>query len=131
MFTYRNRYFIIAVLLFLTEIFIALYVNDRIIRPYVGDFLVVIFLYCLIRAFLHAPIIKVALGVLLFAYLVELLQYLDFIGTVGLRGSKLANVVLGNHFEWIDLLAYTLGIGLVMVVEYYRASFFSKRHRHS
>ena len=131
MFTYRNRYFIIAVLLFLVEIFIALYVNDRIIRPYFGDFLVVIFLYCLIRAFLNASILKVALGVLLFAYLVELLQYLDLIGTLGLRSSKLANVVLGNHFEWIDILAYTLGIGLVILVEKYRASFFSRRPRAS
>jgi len=117
MFTYRRHYFIIAALLFLIEVLIAVYVNDRIIRPYVGDFIVVIFLYCLVRAFLNAAVLKVALGVLLFAYLVELLQYFDFIETIGLRSSKLANVVLGNHFEWIDILAYTLGIVLVILVE--------------
>jgi len=117
MFTYRRHYFIIAALLFLIEVLIAVYVNDRIIRPYVGDFIVVIFLYCLVRAFLNAAVLKVALGVLLFAYLVELLQYFDFIETIGLRSSKLANVVLGNHFEWIDIVAYTLGIVLVIMVE--------------
>ena len=117
MFTYRRHYFIIAALLFLIEVLIAVYVNDRIIRPYVGNFIVVIFLYCLVRAFLNAAVLKVALGVLLFAYLVELLQYFDFIETIGLRSSKLANVVLGNHFEWIDIVAYTLGIVLVILVE--------------
>ncbi len=131
MFTYRRRYFIIAVVLFIIEILIALYVNDRFIRPYVGDFLVVIFLYCLISAFLNAPMLKIALGVLLFAYVVELMQYLDFIGNVGLKNSKLVNVVLGNQFAWIDMLAYTLGIGLVIVVEKYRASSLSKRRRPS
>ena len=128
MFTYRRHYFIIAALLFLIEVLIAVYVHDRIIRPYIGDFIVVIFLYCLIRAFINATVLKVAFGVLLFSYLVELLQYLDFIGTIGLRSSTLANVVLGNQFEWIDMLAYTLGIGLVIAAEKYRTSF-TKRFR--
>ena len=120
MFTFRKQYFFLAVLLFLVEVFIALYVRDRIVRPYVGDFLVVIFLYCSIRSFWKSSAFTTAIAVLLFAYLIEILQYLNFATILGLQHSILANVILGNLFEWIDLLAYTLGIAVVLVFERHR-----------
>ena len=45
----RIIYAIAFVLLFLTEVYIGLYVRDRFIRPYFGDVLVVILLGCLVR----------------------------------------------------------------------------------
>jgi hypothetical protein len=59
---------------------------------------------------------------LAFAYLVEFLQYLDLIQKLGLQHSKIANLVLGNLFEWIDLLAYTMGIAIVLLIENSRFS---------
>lgn len=38
--------------LLLIEIFIACFVHDRLIRPYIGDVLVVILLYALLRTFI-------------------------------------------------------------------------------
>jgi hypothetical protein len=35
---------------------------------------------------------------------------------LGLQHSRLANIVLGNHFEWGDMLAYTLGILLLLLL---------------
>jgi hypothetical protein len=121
MITFRKQYFILALSLFLIEVLIALFLHDRIIRPYVGDFLVVILIYCFIRSFINAPVLPTAVGVLIFAYAIESLQYVDLIGRLGLRDSRIANVVLGNYFEWTDIVAYTLGIVTVLLVENLRS----------
>ncbi|GAB2870757.1 ribosomal maturation YjgA family protein [Hymenobacter ruber] len=113
----RKRYLLAASLLFLLEVFIALFVHDKIIRPYAGDFLATIFLYCLARGLLKAAPGKVALGVLLTAYLIEGLQYVHLLSWLGWQHSRVARIVLGSQFEWIDMVAYTLGIGLVLGME--------------
>jgi hypothetical protein len=113
----RNSYLIAAILLFLIEVLIALFVRDTIIRPYGGDFLIVIFLYCLVRAVKNIGVWKVATGVLLFAYVIEAVQYLQLISMIGLEKYNVARVVLGTSFEWGDMVAYTLGILFVLIVE--------------
>ncbi|GAB3866203.1 hypothetical protein GCM10028824_06440 [Hymenobacter segetis] len=113
----RKHYLLAASLLFLLEVFIALYIHDKIIRPYAGDFLATIFLYCLARGMLTAAPGKVALGVLLTAYLIETLQYVHLLSWLGWQHSRVARIVLGSQFEWVDLLAYTLGIGLMLGLE--------------
>lgn len=105
-----------AVLLFVIEVLIACYFHDDFVRPYVGDFLVVILIYCFVRSFLQAPVLPVATGVLLFAYLVEIGQYFHLVKLLGLEHSRLANVILGNYFTWNDMICYTLGIGLVLLL---------------
>jgi len=111
------KYFVLAVFIFLIEVLIASYLHDPIIRPYIGDLLVVILLYCLLKSFVNISVMKAAIFVLLFAYVVEFLQYLNLIKYLGLQKSRLANIVLGNYFEWIDMIAYTIGIALVVFAE--------------
>lgn len=118
MIVFNKKYFLAALVLFLIEVFIASFVHDRIVRPYIGDLLVVILIYCFCKSFIDAPISVTALSVLLFAYAVELLQYLNFIHYIGLRQSKLANIILGNSFQWIDMIAYTIGMLLVFCFEF-------------
>lgn len=113
----QKPYLLAAGLLFLLEIFIALFVHDKIIRPYAGDFLATVFLYCLARGLLTAPPKKVALGVLLTAYLIEALQYAGLLEWLGWQHLRVARIVLGSCFEWTDLLAYTLGVGLMLGIE--------------
>lgn len=117
MLTFNKKYLLIAVFLFIIEVLIALYVKDAIIRPYVGDFLVVILLYCMVRTVVDAPVMKIAVAVLLFAYLIEGLQYMNVIQWLGLQHNKAANIIIGNRFEWIDMLAYTLGVICIVLVE--------------
>jgi len=117
MFRFSRAYFALTVVLFTAEVLIALYVHDAIIRPYAGDLLVVILLYCFIKTFVDTPPLKTAIAVLLFAYLVELSQYLNLVKHLGLQHSRLANVVMGNSFEWLDMVAYTLGAILIVLVE--------------
>ncbi|MFA0963423.1 DUF2809 domain-containing protein [Roseivirga sp. BDSF3-8] len=113
MFTFRPRYALLTLFLFIIEVLIALYVRDAIIRPYVGDFLVVMLVYYFFRTFLTFSKVYLALATLLIAYLVEVLQYLNLLGALSLQDNKLARIVLGSSFEWIDMLAYTLGVIVV------------------
>jgi hypothetical protein len=117
MFTFRPKYLLLTLLLFVVEVLIALYVRDRFIRPFGGDFLVVILLYCALRTVLNAKPWKLALFVLLFACGIEALQYLHIVDRLGLRGNRVARIVIGTGFDWLDLLAYVLGVAMVLVVE--------------
>ncbi len=105
--------------LFSIEVIMALFVHDKIVRPYIGDVLVVILWYCFCRTFINGSTFKIALAVLLFAYLVEALQYFQLINHLGIQYSALARTILGHSFEWMDMLAYTAGIGIVLLVETY------------
>lgn len=118
--TFNPLYFNIALMIFVIEVLIALYVRDRVIRPYAGDVLVVIMIYCFIRAYFEASVLKVALWVLAFAFTLEILQYFQIIDLLGLRHNKLARIVIGTQFEWLDLVAYAAGTGIVIAVEHMR-----------
>ncbi|GAB3933047.1 DUF2809 domain-containing protein [Larkinella terrae] len=117
MLTFRPPYFILTILFFITEVLIALFLHDKIIRPYVGDFLVVILIYCFLRSFLNTAVLPTALFVLAFSYTLEVLQYFNVVERLGLGKYKLARIVIGTSFEWIDLLAYTLGVLFILYLE--------------
>jgi hypothetical protein len=118
MFRFHKGYAWASVLLLLTEIAIAAFVHDGIIRPYIGDLLVVILIYCFVRSFFEVQVWKTAIAVLLFAYTVETLQYLRIVERLGLGHSRFANIIIGNAFAWMDMLMYTIGIVIVLLVEY-------------
>jgi hypothetical protein len=117
MFTFNKKYFLATAILFLVEIFIALYVRDKFVRPYAGDFLVVMLLYCFLKSFLRISVKTAAISVLVFAYFIEALQYFNIIGFLGIEDHTLLKIVLGSHFEWADMLAYTLGIFAIFGIE--------------
>lgn len=119
MLKFNKSYFFLFCLLFIVEVLIALYVHDTIIRPYIGDLLVVILIYCFIKSFLNIKVLYTAIFVLLFSFSVELMQYFTIVETLGLEKSKVASTVIGTSFEWIDLLCYTAGICIVLLVETY------------
>ena len=117
MLTFRKTYFILSILLFIIEVLIALFAHDEFIRPYVGDLLVVVLLYCLVKSFLNWSTSTTAVWVLLLSYLIETLQFFNIVQHLGLSGSKIANIIIGTYFTWLDILAYTLGILLVLAIE--------------
>ena len=117
MLTFNKKYFFLAIILFVTEVMIATFLESGFIRHYVGDFLVVILIYCFVKSFLNIQVRTAAILVLLFAYFIELMQYLDFVNWIGFGHIQIANVVLGNYFDWADLVMYTLGIAAVLITE--------------
>ena len=117
MIRFQVRYFLISLLLLGVEVFIAACMHDSVIRPYGGDFLVVILLYCVVRSFFDLPVLPVAVGVLLFAYLLEAGQYFGLADRLGFKGPSWMRVLLGSYFTWTDILIYTLGILSVLGLE--------------
>ena len=117
MLTFNKNYFVLTLLFFLIEVLIALYINDTFIRPYIGDVLVVILIYCFIKSFFKCSINAVALFVLIFSFTVEFLQYVNIVDKLGLGNYKVARIVIGTSFSWADLICYTVGIGIVILVE--------------
>lgn len=122
MLKFHAGYFIAASLLFITEIIISLYLHDTLIRPYGGDFLVVILIYCFVKSFFNLPVLLTTCGVLLFAYGVEISQYFHLVKVLGLENSRLAKILLGTSFSFMDMVVYSLGIVLVIVIENLRLS---------
>jgi Protein of unknown function (DUF2809) len=117
MLTFKKAYFSLAAFLLMIELLIGLYLHDALIRPYGGDFLVVIMLYCLVKSFFNTAAFPTACYVLIFAYLIELSQYFHLVNHLGLQNSRVALMLMGDFFSFTDMIAYTLGILLVLVAE--------------
>lgn len=109
--------FLISVIIFFIEVLIAKFVNDAFIRPYGGDILVVILIYYFVKSFLQVKPFYLALGVLLFAYMVEVGQYFKMVEVLGLQDYKLMRIVLGTSFSWIDILCYTIGAIICYLID--------------
>ncbi len=114
---FNKKYFLIFLSLLAVEILIALFVKDRIIRPFVGDFLVVILMYTFVKSWWNTRPVVAGIAVLLFSYFVETLQYFQVVDLLGLRDNKFWSTIIGITFDWRDILAYTLGILCVLLVE--------------
>jgi hypothetical protein len=117
MLTFNKNYFSIALIIFVVEVLIAFFVRDRFVRPYLGDTLVVILIYCFVKSFLRIPVISVAIAVLVFSFTIEFLQYVHIVEKLGLEKSIIASTVIGTSFAWNDILAYIAGIAIILVVE--------------
>lgn len=125
-FIFSLKYFLLTVFLFLVELVIALFVKDTVIRPFVGDVLVVVLIYCFLRIFLQVSYWKIALGVLLFACVIEILQYFDYVKVLGLEHNRILSVAMGRTFEWTDFLAYSTGFLLIILLEFLFIKYDSK-----
>lgn len=117
MFRFHKGYFGLTVVLLLIEVLIAMYVHDNFIRPYFGDFLVVILMYCFLKSIADPDVRLTAMAVLLFSYLIEIFQYLNFVERLRLGNSEIARTLMGTSFAWMDILAYTTGILAVLWFE--------------
>ncbi|MDH1602930.1 DUF2809 domain-containing protein [Empedobacter sp. GD03739] len=117
MLKFDKKSFTIAIIIFLIEVIIALYIKDKIIRPFVGDILVVIFIYYFIKAFINTKAINIAIFTLFFSFIVEILQYFNFVEMIGLGHNKAARIIIGTSFSWIDLLCYFIGFILLFLID--------------
>ena len=110
-------YLRLSSVLFMLEVLIERMAHDDFIRPYVGDFFVVMLLYTLIKSFWDGTTIPTALFVLVYSYLLEYTQYLHLSEHLGVENSWVGRLILGNYFAWGDLVAYTAGIIVVIGLE--------------
>lgn len=113
LFTFNGKYLLLTVIIFAVEVGIALFMKDAVVRPFVGDVLVVVLMYCFVKTFLNFAAWKIALGVFLFACAIEVLQYFDYVARLGLENNRTLSTVLGRTFEWKDFIAYFAGFLLI------------------
>lgn len=116
----RQNYLLGFLGLFILEIFIAIYVKDNFIRPYLGDFLVVILLYCFLMGVTKVSVEKGLLIVFIFSFTVEFFQMINIVKVLQYQPPNIVMIFLGSSFSFWDLLAYTLGILSCLGLEYFR-----------
>lgn len=109
----RSFYLAMTVFWLAVEVVIACYVHDRFIRPYVGDVLLVVVVYCFVRIWVPQGVRLLPLYVFLFAAGVEVLQYFHLVELLGVGNNTFLRVVLGSVFDVKDILCY--GIGCVFL----------------
>lgn len=115
--TSLNIYLILFVCLLITELLIATVFKGSILRPVFGDFLVTPLLYTLARGAINLKPMTTSFAVLLFAYLIEFGQYINIREILGIKKHWWNELILGTSFDWLDILAYTLGIICIYVLD--------------
>lgn len=112
-------YLLLTILLFCTEVLIAtVFKNNFFVRAYLGDVIVVILLYTLVRSFLKINSIKLISGIFLFSCLIEFAQYFNIAEKLGFKPGSVMYIVIGNSFSWIDILCYAVGCLLLFIPVY-------------
>lgn len=109
----RKNYALAFLTLLSVEFAIAFWVHDRFIRPFIGDLLVVVVIYALLQAIFLFPARRAATGVLLFAFVIEALQAIDYAALLGVEHLPWASVLLGRTFSWWDFVAYSAGYAIL------------------
>ncbi len=102
--------------LFATEIAIAYFHFTPFIRGFLGDVLVIWLLYSFLKIFIKNNVLKTAVSVLAFAYFVELLQFFKLAAKFDIH-SEILLTIIGSVFDFWDLVAYTLGFILILLIE--------------
>lgn len=115
-----NIRYISAFIAFLfVEVFIALFIHDSIIRPYVGDVLAVVVVYCFLRIFMP-PHKLLPIWIFLFAVLVESLQYFNIASILGVSENSFLSILAGAVFDFQDIICYFIGCSILMLWQRYK-----------
>lgn len=111
------KYILVFGVLLIAEVMIGLFVKDTIIRPYIGDILVVILMYTFIRGIARKTIKFLPLYLFAFASAVELAQYYHIVDILHLQGNKVISIMIGSSFDIKDILCYLIGAFIIVVWE--------------
>lgn len=109
------KYGLVSLIMLAIEVYIALYVQDAFVRPYIGDVLVIILIYTVMRTFTPRWRGKLPLYILLFAIGVEGLQYINILKVLGLQHNAFLSIVMGTVFDIKDIYCYVVG-GILLIL---------------
>lgn len=114
----RIKYLITFTILLCIEILIAICVHDTFIRPYVGDLLVVVVLYCIVRVIIPDKYRLMPFWIFVFASFIECLQYLKWVERLGIENNAFLRILMGATFDWKDIVCYGSGCILLGIYEW-------------
>ena len=109
---------ILSVILLGIEVLIGLFAHGW-VRSYLGDVLVVILLYTIVRTIVlrKGKWFVIPTIILVFSFIVEVLQLWGFCDRFGITNEFL-RIIIGTGFSWIDIACYCIGIIPCYVSEY-------------
>lgn len=111
------NYLLTAIALLIIEFLIATQFKDyHFIRAYFGDFLVVILLYFLFKAFYPFEAKRLAIGIFIFSIAVEIAQFFQIADRLQLTG--IARIVVGTSFSVYDIAMYAAGCLAAYVLDH-------------
>lgn len=116
----HKGYAALTIALLTIELAIALFLNDPIVRPYVGDALAVVLVYAGLRSVTRLPVVPATLIAFAIAVVIEFSQYFRLLKAIGLDHNRFARMILGNGFDPKDFIAYASGAVAVLLIERYR-----------
>lgn len=114
-----------ALVIFLVEVFIALHVRDSFIRPHGGDLLAVALLYAIARGCFLRSKVWTAFFVLLFSFALEFVQASEFLNQLTIINNSWAGIVVGQRFDPVDLIMYTIGTMVSYNIDFWFCDNFS------
>lgn len=112
----QYKYLGVFLVLLMIEIYIGIFVHDNIIRPFVGDALIVGVIYFFIRSFIK-KLRFLPMYVFLFACLIEIGQYFNLVSILHMENFKLARIIIGSTFDLKDIFSYFIGTIFIYVYE--------------
>jgi hypothetical protein len=114
----RIKYTVAFVITLIVEVLIALFAHDSVIRPYVGDVLVVVVIYLAVSVIVPDRYRWLPIYVFLFAVVVECLQYFNLVQILRLENNMFARIIIGSVFDVMDILCYGVGCILLGIYEW-------------
>lgn len=122
---YRIPYLIVLLLI----IFLGIMSRKTNLFPLsTGDFLYAIMMYLLIRIiFINKKAYQIAFLSLITCYSIEFLQLYQSGWMLELRKTLFGRYVLGQGFLWTDILAYTFGILIALLLESLIHQYFNRK----
>lgn len=118
-FRFHKTYALLFVILLVTEILIAVYAEDKMLRGFAGDVLVIGLIYCFILMLFEVNKKQTIIGIGVFALLVEISQAFHLVEKLGFQNNKFFTTILGTHFDFNDIWAYVAGCALIWMLEFY------------
>lgn len=106
----KTKHLLIALAVLIIEILVAtVFSHWRFIRSFIGDYLVVILIYHLVKGLRNFPPLTLVVGVFIFSCCIEIAQYFQLADVLGLERGGVLRIMLGASFSWLDILMYLLG----------------------
>lgn len=119
-FTKRVLFAVSFLFLLGTEVLIALYAHDDFIRPFVGDMIVTVVVFCFVRIIIPDRVKLMSLYVMIFAVLVEIGQYFNYVELLGFQNNPILSTAMGTSFSWEDIACYAVGCVVCAVFDFLR-----------
>ncbi|WP_425596949.1 DUF2809 domain-containing protein [Seonamhaeicola maritimus] len=112
----NKTYLLLTILILSIEVLIAINLKTGFIRHTFGDFLATVLLFCFFKSFVKTNSIKLGVFVLVFSFIIECIQLLKILDLLDIK-NRLVRIILGTSFQTSDLVAYTLGIITIVIID--------------